>query len=74
FPATAKPATAVGSPGYCQLWIGIDAVRPDLEKRRREIDLSDYPIELIRLTTESGGCDHAAQIGTELVRLYKLLP
>jgi hypothetical protein len=31
-------------------------------------------IELIRISLEHGGCEFATQIGTELVRLYKLLP
>ncbi|MFC4374546.1 hypothetical protein ACFO5K_10575 [Nocardia halotolerans] len=74
FPARVIPSTTRRYPGVCQLWIGVDAVRPDPEKRRGEHDSSARMIELIRVSLEHGGCDLATQIGTELVRLYKLLP
>ncbi|APE36868.1 hypothetical protein BOX37_26345 [Nocardia mangyaensis] len=74
FPARVIPSSMRRYPGHCQLWIGVDAVRPDTEKRRREYDSTARMIELIRISLEQGGCELATQIGTELVRLYKLLP
>ncbi|MFI8977224.1 hypothetical protein ACIGO9_30375 [Nocardia asteroides] len=54
----------------CELVVGVDAQRRTKQERRAS---GDRDIEVVRINTNTGGCDTAKATAAEVVRLYKQL-